>query len=186
MARRRKRKSMCSCSEVRKHFPTLTLTLTLTLTWILGATWVSSARTTRTVIGLQAGQPEGSSPCVRVSSSSGAHQVYYSVGTRVLFPWINRLGHEADRSPPSSAEVMYSSVCSCTSIRLHGVVSVMEHVTFWKGHSISEKWVNEAWRCWRISVLRTSTVSLLWCPPWTAGQRLRQSDHCVRWFSKHL
>jgi len=37
--------------------------------------------------------------------SSGAHLVSYPVGTIVLTTWVNWLGHEADHSPPCSAEV---------------------------------------------------------------------------------
>jgi len=57
-------------------------------------------------------------------TSSGAHSASYPMNTRGLFPYrVKRLGHEADRSPPSSAKV--KNVWSYTStppICLHGMV----------------------------------------------------------------
>jgi hypothetical protein len=41
----------------------------------------------------------------RVQNGSGAHSASYPMGTRGFFPGVKRLGHEADHSPPSSAEV---------------------------------------------------------------------------------
>jgi hypothetical protein len=40
-----------------------------------------------------------------VQNGSGAHPASYPMSTRGSFPGVNRPGHEADRSPPSSAEV---------------------------------------------------------------------------------
>jgi hypothetical protein len=40
-----------------------------------------------------------------VETGSGAYPTPYSMGTRGFFPGVKRPGREADRTPPSSAEV---------------------------------------------------------------------------------
>jgi hypothetical protein len=39
-----------------------------------------------------------------VQTDSGAHPVFYTMGTGGSFPRLKRLGREADHSPPSNAE----------------------------------------------------------------------------------
>jgi hypothetical protein len=59
----------------------------------------------------------------RVQIGSGAHPAPYPMGTRDSYPGEKRPGHEADHSPPPSAEV--KNVWSYTSIppvAPHGVV----------------------------------------------------------------
>jgi hypothetical protein len=45
----------------------------------------------------------------RVQTSSVAHPASYPMDTRGSFPGIKRLEHEADHSPPSSAEIKKAS-----------------------------------------------------------------------------
>jgi hypothetical protein len=40
-----------------------------------------------------------------VQTASGVHQTSYAIGTKGPFPGVKRQGHEADYSPPTSAEV---------------------------------------------------------------------------------
>jgi hypothetical protein len=47
----------------------------------------------------------------KVKTNCGAHPASYSMGTRDCFTGVKHLGHEADRSPPSSAKV--KNVCLC-------------------------------------------------------------------------
>jgi hypothetical protein len=59
----------------------------------------------------------------RSQNGSGAHPASYPMGTRGSFPGAKRLEHEADHSPPSSAEV--KNACGYTftpAIRLHDAV----------------------------------------------------------------
>jgi hypothetical protein len=60
----------------------------------------------------------------RVQTGSGDHPSSYPMGTGGLFRWgLKRPGHEADHSPPSSAEVKNAwRYISTSSIRSHGVV----------------------------------------------------------------
>jgi hypothetical protein len=41
----------------------------------------------------------------------------------VLSPGVKRPGHEADHSPPTSAEARNTGICTSTPIRLHGVLN---------------------------------------------------------------
>jgi hypothetical protein len=45
-----------------------------------------------------------------VQTSSGAHAASYTMSTGGSFPGVKRLGHEADHSPPASAEVKNDGV----------------------------------------------------------------------------
>ena len=47
----------------------------------------------------------------KVTTGCGAHPASYSVGTRDCFTGVKQLGHDADSSPPSSAEV--TDICLC-------------------------------------------------------------------------
>jgi hypothetical protein len=59
----------------------------------------------------------------RVQTGSGAHQTSYTMGNGGSFLEINRPWHEADHSPPPSAEVKECVEYTPTPpIRLHGVV----------------------------------------------------------------
>jgi len=56
-------------------------------------------------------------------TSSGAHPASYPMGTGGSFPEAKKLGHEADVSPPSSAEIKQVwSYTSTPPVCLHGVV----------------------------------------------------------------
>jgi hypothetical protein len=55
-----------------------------------------------------------------IQTGSGAHPASYPMGTGGSFLEVKRLEHEADHSPPASAEV--KNIWTYTSIRLHGVV----------------------------------------------------------------
>jgi hypothetical protein len=54
--------------------------------------------------------------CHCIQSSSGAHSPSYPMGTRSSFLEVRQLMHEADHSPPSSAEVFKQR------IHVHGMV----------------------------------------------------------------
>jgi hypothetical protein len=56
--------------------------------------------------------------CHHIQTSCGAEPASYPVGILGSLPRVKQLEHEADHSPPSSAEV--ENVLSLTS--LHGVV----------------------------------------------------------------
>jgi hypothetical protein len=81
---------------------------------------------------LWAGRPRGrsSSPgrvkivtSPTVQTGSGVHSTSYTMGTGGSFPGVKRTGHEAHRSPPTSAEVKKNvDLCIHSPIRLHGVV----------------------------------------------------------------
>jgi hypothetical protein len=57
-----------------------------------------------------------------VQTGSGAHPTSYPMGTGGPFPEVKRQGHEADHSPPTSAEVKKMWIYIHTPIRLHGVM----------------------------------------------------------------
>jgi hypothetical protein len=58
-----------------------------------------------------------------VQNGSGAQPASYPMGNRAISLGLKRPGHEADHSPPSSADVKNAwSYTSTPSIRLHGVV----------------------------------------------------------------
>jgi hypothetical protein len=57
----------------------------------------------------------------RVKTGSDAHPAYYPMGYKSLFPQeVKQFGREADRSPPSSAEVHFRT-------RFHGVMLKIKH-----------------------------------------------------------
>jgi hypothetical protein len=59
----------------------------------------------------------------RSQNGSGAHPISYPMGTGVSFPGGKVAGHEADHSPPSSADVKNAwSYTSTHPIRLHDAV----------------------------------------------------------------
>jgi hypothetical protein len=63
------------------------------------------------------------SPHHRVQTGSGTHPASYPMGIRGSFFGMKRPGREADRSPPSSAEVKNAwSYASTLRIRLNGMV----------------------------------------------------------------
>jgi hypothetical protein len=53
----------------------------------------------------------------RVQTGSGAHSASYAVGTGALSLGVKRSGCEADRSPPSSAEIN-----ECVELYLHSPI----------------------------------------------------------------
>jgi hypothetical protein len=56
-----------------------------------------------------------------VQTSSGAYPSFYPVRTGVFFMGVKRPGHEADHSPPSSAEVK------------NGVIFPLPNTSSWHG-----------------------------------------------------
>jgi hypothetical protein len=73
--------------------------------------------------GFDSRQEPDFSPCHRVLTGSGAHPASYPLGTGGLSLVVEHPRHEADHSPPSSAEVKNSwSYTSTPRICLHGMV----------------------------------------------------------------
>jgi hypothetical protein len=58
----------------------------------------------------------------RFQNGSGTQPASYSMGTKGSIPGVNRPGHEADHSPPSSAEVKVS-----------GAISPLPNTPSWRG-----------------------------------------------------
>jgi hypothetical protein len=51
-----------------------------------------------------------------VQTGSGAHPISYTMGTMALSPGVKRPGREADRSPPTSADVMKTWIYTSTPL----------------------------------------------------------------------
>jgi hypothetical protein len=62
-----------------------------------------------------------------IHNGSGTHPASYPLGTRGSFPGVNRPGREADRLPPSSAEVK-----ECVKLYLHFPLRLHGMVLSWK------------------------------------------------------
>jgi hypothetical protein len=90
----------------------------------------------------------------RVQNGSGAHPSSCPVGNRGYFPGDKAAGHEADYSPPSSAEVK-----ECVELYLHSQYTFM------------------AW----CSVKKKSTGTTLPSPLWETKANLYNSGTWVRW-----
>jgi hypothetical protein len=51
-----------------------------------------------------------------VQTGSGVHPTFYNMGTGGSFPGVKRQGHEADHSPPTSAEVKKMWIYTSTAL----------------------------------------------------------------------
>jgi hypothetical protein len=58
----------------------------------------------------------------RIQTGFATHPVSYAMGSGVSFPEVKRPVHEADHSPPSSAEIKNEWRYTSTPIRFHGEV----------------------------------------------------------------
>jgi hypothetical protein len=67
-------------------------------------------------------QGQDFSPLHSIQTNSGAHPASCSIGTGGISPGVKQLGHEADYSPPSSAEVKNGGAIPPFPICLHGIV----------------------------------------------------------------
>jgi hypothetical protein len=64
----------------------------------------------------------------RVLTGSGAQTAYYAMDTRGSIPGGKTTGHEADHSPPSSAEVKNAWNCNSTSQYAFMECCIVEHI----------------------------------------------------------
>jgi len=76
--------------------------LTVTYYW---HQMMSATREPGTLCFLHSASPGKFSLHHHIQTSSGAHPVFFPVGTMGSFPGVKRPGREADHSPPSSVEV---------------------------------------------------------------------------------